>query len=33
MPCGDFVNANERLAVERIRIMLESVGGYSKLPS
>lgn len=28
LPCGDFVNASERLAVERIRIKLESAGGY-----
>src|SRR5258706_4711719 len=28
LPCGDFVNASERLAVERIRAKLESAGGY-----
>lgn len=28
LPCGDFVNSSERLAVERIRAKLESAGGY-----
>lgn len=28
LPCGDFVNASEKLAVERVRAKLESAGGY-----
>ena len=28
LPCGDFVNASEQLAVERIRSKLEGAGGY-----
>lgn len=28
LPCGDFVNASEQLAVERVRAKLEGAGGY-----
>lgn len=28
LPCGDFVNASEQLAVERVRSKLDGVGGY-----
>lgn len=28
LPCGDFVNESERVAVERVRAKLESAGGY-----
>jgi len=28
LPCGDFVNASEQLAVARVRAKLESAGGY-----